>query len=184
MLYDAPDLSAYDELLYQPLSDERCLVRADGDLWLVELRENEQMGRYVWSIFRLVPEEHTGYALWSYRRALNAPAPQFRFRLDLPYDEISAFCAEGQLQNGDASDTLLTYAAGEALWWSPLDENGVPVESAVISFALQNGDAPTTGGTIYIERWGDSTKRPAYIARVVGTGLTLENADDGTAIIR
>lgn len=180
----ALDLTQYRELLYQPLSDELCLLRADGDLWLVTLRENDAMGRFVWSIFRLVPEESTGYALWSYRREMNAPPPQFRFRFDLPYDEISAFCSGGQLQNGDVSGALLTYVPGEDLWWSPLDENDAQADSAVISFTLQSGDAPTAGGTLYIERWGDSTRHPAYQARVVGAGLTLANADDGTAVIR
>ncbi len=47
----------YDETLYQPLTDLLFLLRIDEDLWLVELKNNEEMGTYLWSIYRLVPED-------------------------------------------------------------------------------------------------------------------------------
>ena len=52
----------YDEILYQPLLDGEFLLWVDGDLWLVELKNNPQMGTYLWSIYSLVPESAMGVA--------------------------------------------------------------------------------------------------------------------------
>ena len=54
----------YDEILYQPIEKNRFLLRVDGDLWLVELKNNPQMGTYLWSIYSLVPESAMGVAQW------------------------------------------------------------------------------------------------------------------------
>ncbi len=50
----------YDEILYQPLAEDKFLLLVDGNLWLVELASNPQMGTYLWSIHSLVPESATG----------------------------------------------------------------------------------------------------------------------------
>ncbi len=52
----------YSEILYQPLTAGKFLLRVDGALWLVELASNAQTGTCIWSIFTLVPkaEEETG----------------------------------------------------------------------------------------------------------------------------
>lgn len=50
----------YNEIRYQPLTDMLFLLQVDGDLWLVELKDNPQMGTYLWSIFSLVPASTIG----------------------------------------------------------------------------------------------------------------------------
>lgn len=47
----------YSELLYLPMKPGMFLVKADGEIWLVELGSNDKMGTYIWSILRLVPEQ-------------------------------------------------------------------------------------------------------------------------------
>lgn len=46
----------HGEILYQTLSERYFLIKADGELLLVELGENIQMGEFIWSIYKLVPE--------------------------------------------------------------------------------------------------------------------------------
>lgn len=46
----------YREIRYLPLTEDRFLMRADGDLWIVELSSDRQMGTCLWSIYRLIPE--------------------------------------------------------------------------------------------------------------------------------
>ncbi len=52
----------YQEILYQPLTELQFLLRVDGDLWLAELKNNPQMGTYLWSIYSLIPENAMGTA--------------------------------------------------------------------------------------------------------------------------
>ena len=47
----------YSELLYLPMKPGMFLVKADGEIWLVELGSNDKMGTYIWSILRLIPEQ-------------------------------------------------------------------------------------------------------------------------------
>ena len=47
----------YSELLYLPMKPGMFLVKADGEIWLVELGSNDKMGTYIWSVLRLVPEQ-------------------------------------------------------------------------------------------------------------------------------
>ena len=109
---------------------------------------------------------------------------QLRETADFPTDLYGAYVPNGCLYMNPLSSTLA--AGGDDLCWSPLDENGVPVDSAAISFTLQNGDAPTTGGTLYIDRFNKGTGRdPLYTARIVGAGLTLDRyTDTAYAVVR
>ena len=168
----------YDEILYQPLVAGKFLLRVDGDLWLVELSSNEQMGTYLWSIYSLVPESAMGVAQWEYAPMLSSRLPVFRLEFDLDYDEISAVCTESDLvafdADGKPSDSSMLLRAGEALYWSPLDENGVPVTYADIHFTVHKDGIMTYAGTIYIESTGgENHDRPIYTASLVGTGLHL-----------
>jgi len=64
--------------------------------------------------------------------------------------------------------------AGDALYWSPLGENGVPVTYADIHFSVHKDGVMTYAGTIYIESTGeDNHGYPIYTASLVGTGLHL-----------
>lgn len=168
----------YDEILYQPLVDGQFLLRVDGDLWIVELRNNPQMGTYLWSIYSLVPESSMGVAQWEYAPMLSSRLPVFRFVFDLDYDEISAVCTESDLvafdEEGTPSDSSMLLEEGEALHWSPLGEDGVPVTSADIHFSVHKDSIMTYAGTIYIESSGGSNHgRPVYTASLLGTGLHL-----------
>ena len=167
----------YDEILYQPIEKNRFLLRVDGDLWLVELKNNPQMGTYLWSIYSLVPESAMGVAQWELTN-YNSRLPVFRFEFDLDYDEISAVCTESDLvafdADGKPSDSSMLLKAGDVLYWSPLGENGVPVTYADIHFSVHKDGVMTYAGTIYIESTGGGNNgRPIYTASLVGTGLHL-----------
>ena len=169
----------YDEILYQPIEKNRFLLRVDGDLWLVELRNNDRMGTYLWSIYSLIPESAMGVAQWEYAPMLSSRSPVFPFTFDMDYTEISAVCVDGLLVDwetpGKTSDHNMTFKKGVPLCWSPQDEDALRVSRAAIQFTVLNGDENICSGTLYIEgAGGNSDGRPIYTASIVGTGLHLE----------
>ena len=118
-----------------------------------------------------------GVAQWELTN-YSSRLPVFRFEFDLDYDEISAVCTESDLvafdADGKPSDSSMLLKAGDALYWSPLGENGVPVTYADIHFSVHKDGVMTYAGTIYIESTGgDNHNRPVYTASLVGTGLHL-----------
>ena len=46
----------YREIRYLPLAEDRFLMRTDGELWIVELSSDRQMGTCLWSIYHLILE--------------------------------------------------------------------------------------------------------------------------------
>lgn len=168
----------YDEMLYQPLTAGKFLLKMDNSLWLVELAANQQMGTYLWSIYSLVPESAMGVAQWEYAPMLSSRSPYFRFEFDMDYTEISAVCTQSLLVDRDASgtpsDTSLIFKDGNALYWSPIDKDGNVVTAAIIHFSVHQGDIAPYSGTIYIEGNSGSDGRRIYNATIVGTGLHLE----------
>lgn len=168
----------YDEMLYQPLTAGKFLLKMDNSLWLVELAANQQMGTYLWSIYSLVPESAMGVAQWEYAPMLSSRSPYFRFEFDMDYTEISAVCTQSLLVDRDASgtpsDTSLIIKDGNALYWSPIDKDGNVVTAAIIHFSVHQGDIAPYSGTIYIEGNSGSDGRRIYNATIVGTGLHLE----------
>ena len=168
----------YNEMLYQPLAPDKFLLKMDSSLWLVELSSNEQMGTYLWSIYSLVPESAMGVAQWEYAPMLSSRCPYFRFVFNIDYTEISAACTQSPLVDFDApgtpSDAGLTFQKGNALYWSPIDEDGNVVTAAIIHFTVQQGETMPYAGTIYIEGNSGSDGRRIYNATIVGTGLHLD----------
>ena len=169
----------YDEMLYQPLTTGKFLLKMDNSLWLVELAANQQMGTYLWSIYSLVPESAMGVAQWEYAPMLSSRSPYFRFEFDMDYTEISAVCTQSLLVDRDASgtpsDTSLIFKDGNALYWSPIDKDDNVVTAAIIHFSVHQGDIAPYSGTIYIEGNSGSDGRRIYNATIVGTGLHLES---------
>lgn len=168
----------YDEILYQPLTDMLFLLQVDSDLWLVELKNNAQMGTYLWSIYSLIPENAMGRAQWEYEPLLSSHIPVLRFEFDMLYTEITAFCVESQLVDFDSRDKTsganLTFDTGDSLYWSPMDKDGNIVSNAHILFIVHNGDKMICAGTIYIESSGElKDGQTVYSASLVGTGLHL-----------
>ena len=168
----------YDEMLYQPLTAGKFLLKMNNELWLVELAANQQMGTYLWSIYSLVPESAMGVAQWEYAPMLSSRCPLFRFEFDMDYTEISAVCTESLLMDwetpGATADHSMTFKKGVPLCWSPLDEDGNVVTSAIIHFSVHQDDITSYSGTIYIEGNSGSDGRRIYNATIVGTGLHLE----------
>lgn len=168
----------YDEMFYLPLTAGKFLLKMDGDLWLVELASNNQMGTYLWSIYSLVPESAMGVAQWEYAPMLSSRCPLFRFEFDMDYTEISAVCTESLLMDwetpGATADNSMTFKKGVPLCWSPLDEDGNVVTSAIIHFSVHQDDIVSYSGTIYIEGNSGYDGRRIYNATIVGTGLHLD----------
>ena len=119
-----------------------------------------------------------GVAQWEYAPMLSSRSPYFRFEFDMDYTEISAVCTQSLLVDHDApgspSDTSLIFQEGNALYWSPMDEDGKVVASAIIHFSVHQDDIAPYSGTIYIEGNSGSDGRRIYNATIVGTGLHLE----------
>ena len=44
----------YEEILYQPISKRKFLLRLDGQLWLVQVNNDPKAGIYLWSIYSLM----------------------------------------------------------------------------------------------------------------------------------
>ena len=95
------------------------------------------------------------------------------------YTEISAACTQSPLVDFDApgtpSDAGLTFQKGNALYWSPIDEDGNVVTAAIIHFTVQQGETMPYAGTIYIEGNSGSVGRRIYNATIVGTGLHIDS---------
>ena len=173
----------YGTILYQPLDDLNFLLLADGDLLIVELRENAQMGKYIWSIYSLINEVNMGVAQWEYVPMLSSRLPAFRFAFDMEYAEVSAGCTRGKLVDYDSqsatqtapSDTALTFQKGNAIYWSPIEESNETEQASdtaiYFTCTLENGSG--FSGTIYITKGGSSDVRTVYTAALVGAGLHL-----------
>lgn len=164
---DAVNLrETYKEILYQPWMGQDFLLRVDGDIWLVDLRENPQMGTHIWSIYSLVPEEAMGKAEWKY-----TPGGAFRFAVAMPHTGITAYCGEGHpsASNGGSSDAILDT---HDLYWSPVNEDGSLADHTELHFSVGNGKETVCEGTLYIQSNG-APGLPTYRATLVGTGLHL-----------
>lgn len=182
-----PNISEiYDEMLYQPLQDGLFLLKMDEQLWLVDLKSNSKMGTYLWSIYRLVPEDVMGMAQWEYNPIKSSGVPFFKFDFDVEDAVISAVCVESLLVDFDApekaKDVGLTFENGNAMYWSPLDKDGKEVDRAMIHFTINQGDKTYHAGTIYITSEGGSEEGKIYTASLVGTGLHLQDSEEGGII--
>lgn len=165
----------YSEMLYQPLTSDKFLLKMDDSLWLVDISNDPKVGTYIWSIYSLVPESAMGTAQWEYAPMLSSRSPVFSFNFELGHTEISTYCTGGLLgAYGVDSDSSMTVKNGETLYWSPVDKDGSVATTAVIPFSVRQGDIPTYNGTIYIEGSSGSDGRTIYTATIVGTGLHLE----------
>ena len=166
----------YSEMLYQPLTSDKFLLKMDDSLWLVDISNDPKVGTYIWSIFSLVPESAMGLAQWEYyAQMLSSRISVFPFDFDLEHTEIIADCSDGLLGTyGFDLDNSMTVKAGETLYWSPVVEDGTVVSSAIIHFSVRHGETPTYNGTIYIEGSSGFDGRTSYTATIVGTGLHLE----------
>lgn len=173
----------YGEILYQPLDDLKFLLLADGDLLIVTLKEDTQMGTYIWSIYSLINETNMGVAQWEYVPMLSSRLPAFRFAFDMEYKEIFASCTGGRLVDFDSqsatqaasSDIVLTFPKGNAVYWSPMEEfneTGQASDTAIY-FTCTRENGSQFSGTIYITASGSSDDRTIYTATLVGTGLHL-----------
>ena len=193
------DISGYKEKRYCALSQGYCLLNMDGELWLVDINEDNKIGTHIWSIYLLVPQNSKGSAQWEYAPMLSSREPYFRFEFDMEYDEISAVCTERMLADIDGfdwpkdqpgiyspeADHALRLPEGHAVYWLPWDANRIPAEKAEISFGVMKDGKSVCMGTIYLQgSHVAETGRTIYTATVVGTGLVMEQNPEGGAIIR
>lgn len=172
----------YDKILYLPLSETYCLLNVDGDLWIVQLQENAEMGKYVWSVYSLVSETAMGSAQWGYYPLVTLRKPQgFRFRFDLPHTEISAVCVDSPLldidENGNGkefdNDCILS---GDMMQWSPVSEQGATVYRTQIAFTVRDGEEFFGNGTIYITAEAQEGGVITYTAKLVGGDFVITQA--------
>ncbi len=178
--------SQYDTILYLPLSDEYFLLLADGQPLIVELGEN---GQQIRSIFSLIDEADMGVAQWEYAPMMSSWDSQaFRFQLDFEYTDLTAVCCGGELLDlGDPGSaepaTLVAYPSGHSVYWNP-GAAGSDVGDAVVSFECTISGGQHISGDIYIYAGGSSSGRTIYTAKLVGTGLHLSpNAEGGGGLI-
>lgn len=179
--------SRYDTIYYLPLGDSHFLldVRSGDDsaMWLVETKENPQMGRYIWSIYSLAYEQRMGSAVWDYQPYASSRPSEFRFVIDKNVTEVSAFAEGGSVRwsNLDQED-------GRAIYWSPIASDGVGsplfAHSSVIRFFYKDEQGNPGNGSIYItcdhSSGYDKSTYPIsyYTATVVGTNLYLRQDEE------
>ena len=127
-----------------------------------------------------------GMAQWEYMPIKSSGIPFFKFEFDVENTLISAVCVESLLVDFDApektKDVGLIYENGRAMYWSPLDKDGKEVDSAEIHFTINQGEKTVYSGTIYITSEGNSMEGKIYTAALVGTGLHLQDSEDGGII--
>ena len=165
------------------------LIKADNSLLLAEVKNNKQMGTFLWSIYSLVPEGTMGTAEWIYSPLLSSRIPVFRFEFDTEYKQINAVCVESMLvdwdNNQSNSDNEIILKEGNALYWSPLDENGSIVSQAEIYFTVNDSKNTTHFGTIYITCSEENDAVRKYTASLSSSEFYLEqNTDTDGAILR
>ncbi len=165
----------YEEILYQPLNDQNFLMSADGELWIVQLVNNEQMGTYIWDIYRLVPEETMGMAQWIYDPLSSAGLPFFQFTFDMDYEEISAVCVDSPLVDPKTDEKVheVMLSKGETLDWSPMDEDGIVPEAQIMFCVNGEDDITEYAGKIYITSEKGENGKLVYTAKIVGEGLKI-----------
>lgn len=178
----------YNEILYQPLTAGKFLLRVDGDLWLVELASNPEMGTYLWSIYSLVPESAMASPSGSMRRC-SVPAVRCSV-LSLIWTTMrSPLSAQRVIWLTSTASTTpgssMVVPAGKCLWWSPVNKEGTVVSDADIHFSVHRDGVTTYAGTIYISRDKESNGAyPLYTATIVGTGLHLaQNTENEGGVI-
>ena len=178
-------LDGYSEILYQPISEDRFILSTDGELQLVETYSNRNLGRYVWSIYTLVPQERFGSARWNFNPLLSSGYPAFHFDVDLPFDSVTVFTATGELVDGEdrnvRSDSFDIPTGKNGFYWSPFLENGGTLMSAEIQLFASDGSC---AATVYIsgEPSADDEYVTVYSASLVGKGLKLEQSENGGII--
>ncbi len=161
----------YNEILYQPIDKNQFLLRVNGDLWLVELRQDGNGRTYLWSIYSLAPEDAMGAAQWEFTPTLSSRVPWFTFVTD-PAVEITASCTDSYVELTNRRT---------AFRWIPTTTEGTIPDGAVIRFSTKDG---SHAGTVYITKTEDRNLGGAvYSATIVGTGLHLYQHPDGGAVI-
>ncbi len=180
--------SLYGEILYQPLDAQRFLLLADGDLLLVEMKENAEMGKYVWSVYSLIDETSMGVVQWSYTPSYGS-GTTFSFVFDLDYKELTASCTQGILRNPASRQTgsSLTFEKGDLLEWGTGTKNGeAPAADTAIYFTCTLENGHSYDGTLYISAAKDEEDGSMLCkATLVGAGLYLsEDTMDAIGVIR
>ena len=173
----------YSEMLYMPVSEKYCLLKMDGELWLVELRENPRNEKYIWSIHTLVPEGMSGSAQWEYKPYFSSVYPAFYFEFDMEYTKLTAHTSEGKLLDFDGDGhpygtVLETDAKG--FYWTPVSgdiKSSAIAGSAHIQVCQENRDKTPDGLSIYIQKEETSGIAAVYTARVVGDGFAGSQSD-------
>ncbi len=164
-------IEPYTERYWLSLSSDYALARMDDELWLVEAHEDDKVGRYLWSVYRLVDEESFGFAQWSNLPTVSMASPFFEFVFEGLTVE-SAACTDGMVELTD-----------DGLRWSPYstgwDDLKPAAETAKISFTSDSADGQLYYGSIYLtgER-DDNALGVLYTARVVGTGLVMRQREE------
>lgn len=193
LMFAAPFDGRLADLSTVQVGRNEYLLNLDQSLYLMKLSVDPKGNPYIWSIYRLIPEEAKGSAQWQFQPASSAGKPAFSFRLDMDYTEVSAVCIQSPLMDFDAptltgypTDHHLIIPAGRNLYWSSADADGQPVMWAKISFTVHKDDTTIAAGTIYItgEETTDRGGLPLYVytANVVGTGLTIAQEENGAVI--
>ena len=173
---------------YQQLSADRFLLWDGERLVLVDTYEIPGRGTGLWSAYRLVLQQQMGLAEWTFDPASGDGCPVFRFRLDMQYDSLSASAAVGKLvSTGESSapedgGNTLELPAGVDICWCPTDGSGSVAEEDRIHFTVSRGNAAAARGTIYITSVETALGQRLYTARIVGTGLHLEQSPEGGVI--
>jgi hypothetical protein len=106
----------------------------------------------------------------------------------MPYTEIRASCDAGRLvpwdTPGSTAGTVMDYKEGCALYWSPVNEDGMIASSAKILFSVMQGEVLIYQGNIYLEGGSPDGANRRYTASLVGARMYLrQNPEQEGALI-
>jgi len=180
------ELNNTDNILWQPLSDNYCLLECNEKMYIVRYYYEENAQRTtIWDIYELIPEEKVGFAEWVNDPYQSHTQPYFQFEFDIPNaTHILALCSDGIISNEDEVGVNLPsqkiYNKGTPVHWSPQMNEITTDKCSIIHFNAFNGEDVICNGMIYIT---PGIERGAYSATVGGYNLCIKNSENSGALI-
>ncbi|MBQ8831545.1 MAG: PASTA domain-containing protein [Oscillospiraceae bacterium] len=166
------DISGYTAREWMQLNGSCALAMMDSsELWFIQLGKHPDGEEYIWSIYSLVPEEYMGKAEWDY-----SEGETLKIDFDIP-GNMTAVCTQSDISADGVNFDVGAEWSNGGIRWTPVNESGEPVYNAQIHYSSDTGYA----GTIYIvgSFSGDGMH---YSVETSGTGLYIENVDEGVRI--
>lgn len=183
-----PPSDVLENVKYQPLDDGCFLMKRYDTLLFVTTKENDRMGRHIYSIYSIVPQSTLSSAQWSCSSSMKEFSMPFEF--DVAGTEIELFCAAGEITdsrgNSSGEARYLTVKPNETFYWSPfkITESGTSfMYNNDISFNIYNGGKVAATGTIFITSENTDGEDYVFTATAAGGKYNIVQSEGSVAVI-